>query len=257
VVDLTDVTDANTLSDETRTVLLSASGVSKSFGANRVLHDVAFEVSKGEVLGILGPNGAGKTTLFNVISGDLRPDAGEINFDGDRLAGEPPFRRAQMGIGRTYQIPLPYDGMTTYENLLVAAAFAGKRKERDVYDYCAAVLDECELGANANKMAGSLTLLDRKRLELARALASRPKLLLLDEIAGGLTDEEGKDLVGLVRRIRDRGVTIVWIEHVLHALMAVADRILVLNFGEKIAEGKPREVIENTEVKRVYMGIEA
>jgi len=242
---------------EKASVLLQAEGLGKTFGANRVLHDVSFSVRRGEVLGILGPNGAGKTTLFNLVSGDIRPNSGTIRFDGDLLGGEPPFRRAQMGIGRTYQIPLPYGGMTTFENLLVSASFAGKKSEGAVYDYCASVLDKCELGGKANKMADSLTLLDRKRLELARALAARPKLLLLDEIAGGLTDDEGKDLVELVRKIRDTGVTIVWIEHVLHALMAVAERVMVLDFGEKIAEGPPREVIEDPEVKRVYMGIEA
>jgi len=237
--------------------LLEASGLGKSFGANRVLHDVSFEVRPGEVLGILGPNGAGKTTLFNLISGDLRPNTGAITFDGAPLGREPPYRRAQLGIGRTYQIPLPYGGMTTFENLLVSASFAGQKRERAAYDYCAVVLEQCELGGKANTMAGALTLLDRKRLELARALASRPKLLLLDEIAGGLTDEEGKDLVALIRKVRAQGVTIVWIEHVLHAIMAAADRALVLNFGEKIAEGLPRDVIDDPEVKRVYMGIEA
>lgn len=244
-------------STKSRAPLLEASGLGKSFGANRVLHEVNFEVRPGEVLGILGPNGAGKTTLFNLISGDLRPNAGTIRFDGVELGREPPFRRAQLGIGRTYQIPLPYDGMTTFENLLVSASFAGRKSERAAYDDCAAVLEQCELADKANKMAGMLTLLDRKRLELARALASRPKLLLLDEIAGGLTDEEGKDLVELVRRIRDQGVTIVWIEHVLHALMAAADRVMVLDFGEKIVEGPPKQVIEDPQVKRVYMGIEA
>ena len=188
-----------------RTALLKAVGLGKSFGANRVLHDVNFDVCSGEVLGILGPNGAGKTTLFNLISGDLRPNSGTVQFDGALLEKEPPFRRAQLGIGRTYQIPLPYDGMTTFENLLVSASFAGQKREHAAYDYCAAVLELCELADKANKMAGTLTLLDRKRLELARALASQPKLLLLDEIAGGLTDEEGKDLVELVRRIRAQG----------------------------------------------------
>jgi branched-chain amino acid transport system ATP-binding protein len=237
--------------------LLEGSNLGKSFGANRVLHEVSFEVRPGEVLGILGPNGAGKTTLFNLISGDLRANTGEVRFDGQLLGNTPPYRRAQMGIGRTYQIPLPYGGMTTFENLLVSASFAGRKNEKEVYDYCVAVLDDCELLPHANKMADTLTLLNRKRLELARALASRPKLLLLDEIAGGLTDEEGKDLVALVKKIRDSGVTIVWIEHVLHAIMAAADRMIVLNFGEKIAEGLPRQVIEDPEVKRVYMGVEA
>ncbi|MGO7335650.1 ABC transporter ATP-binding protein [Rhizobium leguminosarum] len=237
-------------------VLLEARGLAKSFGALRVLHDITFDVRGGEVLGILGPNGAGKTTLFNLVSGDILVDGGELVFAGERLVGQPPYRRCQMGIGRTYQIPRPYGGMTTFENLLVAASFGGGRSEAASYARCAEILRQCELADKANRPAGSLTLLDRKRLELARALASGPKLLLLDEIAGGLTDEEGKALVALIRRIRDSGVTIVWIEHVLHALLAVADRIMVLNFGEKIAEGAPDDVINDPEVRRVYMGIE-
>ncbi|AQZ49752.1 Lipopolysaccharide export system ATP-binding protein LptB [Martelella mediterranea DSM 17316] len=237
--------------------LLQARNVSKSFGAFRVLHDVDFDVYRGEVLGILGPNGAGKTTLFNMISGDLKPTGGEIRLGEVLLKGEPPHRRCQMGIGRTYQIPQPYSGMTTFENLLVASAFGGGRSEAESYEFCAQVLRDCELLNKANVLAGSLPLLDRKRLELARALASGPKLLLLDEIAGGLTDEESKELVALIAQIRDRGVTIIWIEHVLHALMAVADRLLVLNFGEKIAEGDPKTVIANPDVMRVYMGVEA
>ena len=237
-------------------MLLEARGLSKSFGAVRVLHDVSFDVRPGEVLGILGPNGAGKTTLFNLISGDLKIDGGELVFAGHALRGEPPYRRCRMGIGRTYQVPRPYGGLTTFENLLVAASFGGGHSERASYDLCSQVLRDCELSDKANRSAGSLTLLDRKRLELARALASGPELLLLDEIAGGLTDDEGNELVALIRRIRDRGVTIVWIEHVLHALLAVAGRIMVLNFGEKIAEGTAHDVIKNPEVRRVYMGIE-
>ncbi len=237
--------------------ILTARGLCKSFGAVRVIHQLDFEVATGEVLGVLGPNGAGKTTLFNLISGDVSLDAGELGFAGERLLGEPPFRRCRRGIGRTYQVPRPYGGMTAFENLLVAAMFGGQLGERAANDHCAAILDDCGLSARANQLAGSLTLLDRKRLELARALASRPKLLLLDEIAGGLTDEESFQLVALVKRIRERDVTVVWIEHVLNALMAVADRLLVLNFGEKIAEGAPREVMANADVQRVYMGIEA
>ncbi|BDT70372.1 lipopolysaccharide export system ATP-binding protein LptB [Comamonadaceae bacterium OS-1] len=238
--------------------LLSAQGLSKSFGAVRVIHEISFEVWPGEVLGVLGPNGAGKTTLFNLISGDVAVDGGNLRFRGEALkGGEPPFKRCRRGIGRTYQVPRPYSGMTTFENLLVAAMFGGMQSERVANDRCAAILDDCGLGDKANQLAGSLTLLDRKRLELARALASGPKLLLLDEIAGGLTDEESHALVQLVRRIRERQVTVVWIEHVLHALMAVADRLLVLNFGEKIAEGSPQAVMANPEVQRVYMGIDS
>nr|WP_315245328.1 ABC transporter ATP-binding protein [uncultured Albidiferax sp.] len=238
--------------------LLSAQGLSKSFGAVRVIHEISFDVWPGEVLGVLGPNGAGKTTLFNLVSGDVAVDGGKLHFQGEALkGGEPPFKRCRRGIGRTYQVPRPYSGMTTFENLLVAAMFGGMQSERVANDRCAAILDDCGLGDKANQLAGSLTLLDRKRLELARALASGPKLLLLDEIAGGLTDEESHALVQLVRRIRERQVTVVWIEHVLHALMAVADRLLVLNFGEKIAEGSPQAVMANPEVQRVYMGIDS
>ena len=238
--------------------ILSAQGLSKSFGAVRVIHEISFEVWPGEVLGVLGPNGAGKTTLFNLISGDVAVDGGNLRFRGEALkGGEAPFKRCRRGIGRTYQVPRPYSGMTTFENLLVAAMFGGMQSERVANDRCAAILDDCGLGDKANQLAGSLTLLDRKRLELARALASGPKLLLLDEIAGGLTDEESHALVQLVRRIRERQVTVVWIEHVLHALMAVADRLLVLNFGEKIAEGSPQAVMATPEVQRVYMRIDS
>ena len=237
--------------------LLSASGLCKSYGAVRAVHEVDFEVRTGEVLGILGPNGAGKTTLFNLISGDTRLDGGKLLLAGASLDNESPHDRCRRGIGRTYQVPRPFGGMTTFENLLVAALFGAQRSERSSYRRCAAILDECGLADKANLQAGALTLLDRKRLELARAVAGDPTLLLLDEIAGGLTESEADELVELVRRLRDRKITIVWIEHVLRAIMAVADRIIVLNFGEKIAEGEPKTVISDPDVQRVYMGIEA
>lgn len=235
--------------------ILSGKGISKSYGAVRVLHDIEFDVRSGEVLGILGPNGAGKTTLFNMISGDASLDAGEFLFGGEPLRNEPPFKRCKRGIGRTYQVPKPYSGMTTFENLMVAAMFGASMSEREASEFCASILRDCGLSQKANKPAGTLTLLDRKRLELARALASNPTLLLLDEIAGGLTDEESRELVDLVRLVRSRNITIIWIEHVLNAIMAVADRMMVLNFGEKIAEGPPKEVMANPDVQRVYMGI--
>ena len=238
-------------------VILSARGLTKRFGAVTVVDDVNFDVARGEVLGILGPNGAGKTTLFNLISGDFAANGGELSLDGSQLQAEPPFKRCQRGIGRTYQVPQPFGDMTAFENLMVPAMLSAKMKEAEASDHCAEILRECGLLSRANKLAGGLTLLDRKRLELARALAGKPKLLLLDEIAGGLTNAEGAELVELIRRVRDRGVTIIWIEHVLHALMAVADRVLVLNFGVKIAEGTPDTVMQDAEVQRVYMGIEA
>jgi branched-chain amino acid transport system ATP-binding protein len=237
--------------------ILSCKGLSKSYGALRVLHEVDFEVFPGEVLGVLGPNGAGKTTLFNMISGDAALDAGRLEFAGVALKSEPPHVRCHRGVGRTYQIPKPYGEMSAFENLLVAAMFGARRSRREAYESCAQVLEDCGLADKANRPAGKLTLLDRKRLELARALSSEPKVLLLDEIAGGLTEQESFLLVDLIRRIRARGVTIVWIEHVLNAILAVADRILVLNFGEKIAEGSPQQVLANSDVRRVYMGLEA
>lgn len=237
-------------------VILSARGLTKAFGAIRVVEDVSFDVKRGEVLGVLGPNGAGKTTLFNLISGDHAANGGTLSLDGVALSNEPPFMRCRRGIGRTYQVPQPFGDMTAFENLLVPAMFGAGMAEAAANDYCAEILHDCGLSARANIKAGGLTLLDRKRLEMARALAGKPKLLLLDEIAGGLTDAEGAELVQLVARVRDRGVTVIWIEHVLHALMAVADRIMVLNFGVKIAEDLPHAVMANPEVQRVYMGIE-
>jgi branched-chain amino acid transport system ATP-binding protein len=236
--------------------LLRLEGLSKAYGSLRVTQDVSLSVYEGETVGIIGPNGAGKTTLFNLIGGEVAPDAGRVWFAGEDLTREPPHRRCRRGIGRTYQIPHPFAGITVYENLLVAASAGGRMRERDAYAPCAELLALCGLDAKANHLAGSLTLLDRKRLELARALATQPKLLLLDEIAGGLTEREAQILVDTVRAIAARSVTILWIEHVVHALIAAASRLLVLDFGRLIADGGPRAVIESAEVRRVYMGIE-
>ncbi|HUF19174.1 MAG TPA: ABC transporter ATP-binding protein [Burkholderiales bacterium] len=236
--------------------LLALHGISKRFGALKATDDVSFELNEGEALGILGPNGAGKTTLFNLISGDLQPDAGRVFFAGADITRLPPHRRCRAGIGRSYQIPHPFSGMTVFENLLVAAVFGGGRREADATVACADILDRTGLAKKANQLSGTLTLLDRKRLELARALATQPRVLLLDEIAGGLTEHEARELVATIRGVRDQGVAIVWIEHVVHALLACVSRLVVLNFGELIAEGDPREVMASSEVQRVYMGIE-
>ncbi|MBV8104166.1 MAG: ABC transporter ATP-binding protein [Hyphomicrobiales bacterium] len=239
------------------TVLLSFENVSKSFGALKVTNHLSFEVSKGEALGVLGPNGAGKTTVFNLITGGLAPDAGHIRFNGQDIIKMPPHRRCRAGIGRSYQVALPFEGMTVFENLLVGAMYGGRaRSTHEANDRCVDLLDRAGLIDKANRIAGSLTLLDRKRLELARALATKPELLLLDEIAGGLTEAESHALIDLVNAIRAEGITIVWIEHVVHALLAVASRLLVINFGAKLAEGDPRAVMASPEVRRVYMGIE-
>jgi len=236
--------------------LLTLNRVSKSYGALKVTDDISLSVNEGQTLGILGPNGAGKTTLFNLISGDVRVDAGTVSFDGRDVTMLRPHQRCRGGIGRSYQVPQPFGHMTVFENLVTAACFGGGQPEREAWVTARDVLAETGLLAKANTRAGSLTLLDRKRLELARALATRPKLLLLDEIAGGLTEHEAKELVDELKRIKSRGVTMIWIEHVVHALLSLADRLLVVNFGCKLAEGEPREVMNNPEVRRVYMGME-
>ncbi|MFL5388905.1 MAG: ABC transporter ATP-binding protein [Myxococcales bacterium] len=234
--------------------ILVVDAVSKSFGAVKVTDGLSFAVAEGETLGILGPNGAGKTTLFNLVTGELRPDAGRIEFRGEDVGELPPHRRCRMGMGRAYQIPKPFGAMTVFENLVTAAAFGGQRREKDTYDDAVEILRQTGLLANANVRAGGLGLLDRKRLELARALATRPRLLLLDEIAGGLTEHEARQLVAELRRIKSAGVTMLWIEHVVHALFAVADRLLVVHSGRKLAEGEPSRVLADPEVQRVYLG---
>jgi branched-chain amino acid transport system ATP-binding protein len=236
-------------------MLLALHGVSKSFGALKATDDVSFAVTAGETLGVLGPNGAGKTTLFNLISGDARVDSGRVEYDGRDITKLAPHQRCRAGIGRSYQVPQPFGHMTVFENLVTAACFGGGQREREAWHTAREVLEHTGLLAQANKPAGGLTLLDRKRLELARALATRPKLLLLDEIAGGLTEHEAAQLVDELRRIKAQGVTMVWIEHVVHALLAIADRLLVLDFGRKLAEGAPQAVMADAQVRRVYMGV--
>jgi branched-chain amino acid transport system ATP-binding protein len=223
----------------------------------RVIDGLSLSVAEGETLGVLGPNGAGKTTLLNLIGGDARPDAGTVRFAGRELGREPPHRRCRLGIGRAYQVPQPFGDMTVFENLIVAAAFGSQRHEKETYDGVVQILRETSLEQKANRLAGSLTLLERKRLELARALATSPRLLLLDEIAGGLTEHEALELVAELRRIKAQGVAMLWIEHVVHALVAVADRLLVIDFGRKLAEGAPAAVMNDAEVRRVYLGLAA
>jgi branched-chain amino acid transport system ATP-binding protein len=237
--------------------LLALQSVRKSYGALKVIDDVSLAVEAGETLGVLGPNGAGKTTLFNLISGDARCDAGAIRYQERDITGLAPHQRCRAGIGRTYQVPQPFGHMTVFENLVTAASFGAGEREHDAWQTARDVLEQTGLLARANQAAGGLTLLDRKRLELARALATRPKLLLLDEIAGGLTEPEARLLVDELKRIRAGGVTMIWIEHVVHALLSIADRLLVINFGQRLAEGDPRTVMDDPQVRRVYMGMEA
>jgi branched-chain amino acid transport system ATP-binding protein len=236
--------------------LLRVDGVCRNFGALRAVDGLSFEVGEGEALGILGPNGAGKSTLFNLISGDIRPSAGAIRLRGREITHLPSYKRCRMGIGRSYQIPQPFDRMTVFENVLAAASFSSGRGESPCYDLCIDVLDRTGLLDKCNSAAHTLTLLERKRLELARALATKPVLLLLDEIAGGLTDGECHELIEVINVVRSSGVSIIWIEHVVHVLLATVDRLLVINFGKYLAEGEPDTVMANAAVQEVYMGIE-
>jgi len=231
--------------------------LNKSFGALVVADSVTMDVMAGEALGIIGPNGAGKSTLFNLIAGNISADSGSIEFNGADVTSTPTMQRTKAGIGRTFQIPQPFENMTVFENLLAAAAFGQDRPEAQLVDECAEILEKTGLLTQANLPAGKLSLLERKRLELSRALATRPKLLLLDEIAGGLTEAECQSLVGTIRDIHARGVTIVWIEHVLHALTSVVERLVVLDFGRIIASGAPNKVIMMDEVREIYLGMEA
>lgn len=236
-------------------VLLQLTGVSKSYGALKAVDTVDLAVESGEALAVIGPNGAGKTTLFNLITGDVAPSGGRVLFDGADMTAMAPHARSRLGIGRSYQIPHPFANMSVFENLLVGAIFGGGATERESYRRCSDVLRATGLYDKANVPARTLTLLQRKRLEMARALAIEPKLLLLDEIAGGLTEYECGELVKTIREIHARGTTIVWIEHIVHALLSVASRLIVMNFGQILAQGAPREVMGDPRVREVYMGI--
>ena len=236
--------------------ILALKNVSKSFGALKVTDDVSFEVPAGQALGIIGPNGAGKSTLFNLITGNIAADSGTIEFLGRDVTRTPARERCLAGVGRSFQIPQPFSKLTVYENLLVAATFGRGQSEAEVARACAVILERTELIARANQPAGGLSLLERKRLELARAMATDPKLLLLDEIAGGLTDGECQSLIETIKAIHAEGVTIIWIEHVLHALNAVVERLLVLDFGKVIGIGEPSAIMESREVREIYLGIE-
>ncbi len=234
--------------------LVAVDDLQKAFGVPVIDH-LSFSVDEGEAVGIVGPNGAGKTTLLNLIAGELEPDDGTITFEGRDITHARPDLRAKAGIARTAQIPRPFEGLTVFENVLVGATFGTTAHRREATDRAVAALEQAGMLQKANLAAGSLALLDRKRLELARALATRPKVLLLDEIAGGLTEAEVHELIDRIREIHAGGVTIVWIEHIVHALLAVVGRIMAMNFGRKIAEGEPREVMASAAVREVYLGV--
>jgi branched-chain amino acid transport system ATP-binding protein len=232
-------------------------GVSKSFGSLRVIEDLDLRVEEGEALGIVGPNGAGKTTMLNLIAGSLRPDRGEILFRGRDVTRLPPHRLCGIGIARTFQIPRPFGGMTVFENVLVGASYGERRSDEDARRAAIVALESSALLPKANALAGALTLLERKRLELARALATGPQVLLLDEVAGGLAEHEVHELVATVSAVRAQGIAVVWIEHIVHALLSIVDRLVALDFGRKVIEGDPQTVMASPEVRDVYLGAEA
>lgn len=237
--------------------LLELDSLSKRFGQVLVADELSLAVAEGTTLGVVGPNGAGKTSLFGMISGEIRPDSGEVRLDGTRLCGLGTAQRVKLGIGRTHQVPRPFARMTVFENVLVAAHQGGGLRSSAAATCALNAIEECRLGEHANSPAGRLGLLSRKRLEVARALATEPRLLLLDEVAGGLTDPEVAELVSIVRAINARGVTVVWIEHVVRALLSTVDRLVCLAVGRLIADGVPREVLARQDVKELFLGTES
>jgi branched-chain amino acid transport system ATP-binding protein len=244
------------------TGIVEVDEVTKRFGALTVVEALSFSLADGEALGIVGPNGAGKTTTLNLVAGDVRADTGRVVIGGQDVTTWSADRRCRLGVGRTAQVPRPFEGLTVFENVLVGAVHGapgrdGRRVERGQTARaaaCADLLEQVDLLGRANVRAAELSLMERKRLELARALATEPKVLLLDEIAGGLTEVEVLELVETIKRIRASGISIIWIEHIVHALLKVVDRILAMDYGRKLIEGDPHEVMASDEVRNVYLG---
>ena len=235
-------------------MLLELRRVSKRYGAMLVVPDLTLAVAEGDFVGVIGPNGAGKSTVFGLISGGLRCDAGEVLLDGINVTALEADQRCRAGIGRTFQIPQPFQGMTVFENALVSATFGAGLHGREAQAFARQSIDQCGLILVADNLAASLTLLQRKRLELARAIATRPRILLLDEVAGGLTDAEMDQLLKLVVSIHQSGVTVLWIEHLVHALVSVADRLVVLADGKVLSDGDSRTVMNDRAVRETYLG---
>lgn len=235
--------------------MLEVRNLTKRFGGLIAIENLDFSIQRGEIVGLIGPNGAGKTTIFNLITGYLRPDSGVIKFEGDDIVGLKPYQICKKGICRTFQLVKPFLNMNTLENVMTGA-LSRTRSPAEARKEAKNMLDFVGLSGSNSNLAANLTMVDRKRLELARALCTQPKLLLLDEPIGGLNPKETLDSIELIKRIRDRGITIVIIEHVMKVIMSISDRIIVINYGEKIAEGKPRDISENVNVIQAYLGRE-
>jgi branched-chain amino acid transport system ATP-binding protein len=236
------------------TPILAAAGVRKRFGALVVLHAVDFALGTDDAVGIVGPNGAGKTTLLNVLAGSLQPNGGTVRFRDTDITTRSAAQRCRLGIARAHQVPKPFGGMTVFENVFVAAATGGGRKGAQAYERSIDALEICGLLDVANRRAETLGLLDRKRVELARALATDPVVLLLDEIGAGLTDAEAGELVETVRELHGQGIAIVWIEHIVHVLVQVVGRLVCMDAGRVIADGEPDAVMADAAVIDAYLG---
>jgi branched-chain amino acid transport system ATP-binding protein len=236
--------------------LLTSRRLSKSFGKVRAVHDLHLDVNRGEVFGIIGPNGAGKTTLFNLITSEIKPDEGEVIFDGKDVTHDPTYKKCRMGIARTYQIPKPFLNMTVLENVLVGSIYGSGMDYTQSREKCEAVLEKTGLISKRDVVAGSLALFDRKRLELAKALSTGPSLLLVDEVAGGLNETEVEEVLEIIRSVREEGVTVLWVEHIIMAMQKGPDRLLVMDFGTELFCGTPEEAFNSEEVRRIYLGAE-
>jgi branched-chain amino acid transport system ATP-binding protein len=236
--------------------ILTVSHLQKSFGQVKAVDDLSFEVREGEILGMMGPNGAGKTTVFNLLTGVVKPDKGTILFKGKDVTHVSPAKRCHLGIGRTYQVPCPFDKMTVFENVLVGGVHGGKLNERRAREEARDILELTGMSALKHHVSGELSLLNRKRLEMGRALATQPSLILLDEVAGGLTEGEVRQVLEIVRKISKRGVSIVWIEHILMMMSEGVDRLLVIAEGRWLQCGDPKAVMSSKEVVQCYLGSE-
>jgi branched-chain amino acid transport system ATP-binding protein len=235
-------------------IVLAANGIQKRFGALSVLEDVNFGIRENEAVGIVGPNGAGKTTFLSILVGAHRPSAGTVTFMGKDVTTAPAAERCRRGLVRTHQIPRPFSNMTVFENVYVAAANSGSANRKEAYERSLDALQLTGMMATANRRAEALGLLDRKRLELSRALATSPKVLLLDEIGGGLSDGEAAELVDTILELRRRGIAIAWIEHIVHLLLQVTDRLICMDAGTVIADGAPETVMADEAVIEAYLG---
>ncbi|MCU6760740.1 Lipopolysaccharide export system ATP-binding protein LptB [uncultured Roseburia sp.] len=234
--------------------ILTVKDLGISFGSNHVLKSVNFQLNEGEVLGVIGPNGAGKTVMLNVLTGILKPTKGTITFEGKEISKEGITDRCKGGIGRTFQVPRPFEKMTVFENIMVGGVFGGRMSEKQAKEEALRVAETIGLSDKLSLFAGKLGLLDRKRLEIGRALATQPKILLLDEVGGGLTESEVESIIQLVKTVKAQGVSVIWIEHIIRTMLEGTDRVLLLADGVDVVCGKPMEVMNSKEVSRVYMG---